>query len=492
MRALLAALLAALALEGAWRGVEYADCRRRAHPDADAFDLFVVGESTARGYPYDRDAMSLAAIVAARFGGVIGGRRLLAITVAESGQSILPQAAALERALACRDPRRPGAALIYTGHNDEGLARGESVLMRLERVLPRSRLLDAVSYFLEKNHPALRARTLDTWEFHLRRALAACRAAGVTPILATPVSDLTGVDPGIVERGASRDELAAAARRARSLEKAGRCAALDAFAAEDAVLHPGAAAYMDYRRARCLDRAGKRAEALPLYQSALDRADRSNFGRATSLQLARLRALARETGTPLADAEASLAPAVLRRRAGRFFTDAQHPDMSGYLILADVYARALASAFGEPLGAGWRTPAEAFAAMKCPASCQADALASGGWWLLTVSSNHPAPEDRLEAARRRFGEALALDPRNFSALLGSALAHEAARTGMMSDESALSWLGSMGLFFVGPRDLDDARFAEVLARLRAGGATTAALAALERARRDGLQSPHAH
>jgi hypothetical protein len=205
---LVLAALALLALPAAELAARLA--RRASCPpptDGPAFDLYAVGESTALGEPYNRDGFSLAGLVALRLGGSRDGLPIRVVSLAKGGQSIYPQARRLEDALRCRDRSRPGAALIYSGHNDAGPARGVSVLMAWERLFPRSALLEAAVYRLEEKVPALRARGPEHWLFHLRRAVRACKAAGVTPVLATPVSD-PRFDPCLQEPGAEPAALA--------------------------------------------------------------------------------------------------------------------------------------------------------------------------------------------------------------------------------------------------------------------------------------------
>ncbi|MDX6770859.1 MAG: GDSL-type esterase/lipase family protein [Elusimicrobiota bacterium] len=433
-RLLLAAALAApLAAEAALRAADRLACRAAA-PPGPGFDLYAVGESTAKGEPYDRHGFSLAALVAARLPGPVVRHEL-----ARGGQSIFPQSVALERALRCRDPRRPGAALIYSGHNDEGRRRGASLLMRWERFLPRSRLVEAVVYRIEEKVPALRARTLDTWSFHLRRVVAACRAAGVTPVLAVPVSD-ERVDPGLSEPGTDAAELAPLAEAP--------CGALEGLAASAG---PYRRPYLLWRRARCAEAAGDAASAAAFYREARDTADNRSFGRATTAQVAALRALAAEEGVALADAQAAFAA-----RRG-LFADAQHPNMDGYLLLADAYARALGATAPGPKDA-----AAAFAAFACGADCRAEALADAGWFWLTVSVGHAAPAPRLAAARGRFTEALALAPGLYAARLGRALAE---RPDLLARPEEVARLGRLGLFFRRGEEPDESARAELAAVL---------------------------
>lgn len=332
------------------------------------FDLYVAGESTALGTPYHRDGFSLAALVLRRGDGRLSGLSPRVVELAKAGQSLYPQSVALEKALRCRDRSRPGAVVLYTGHNDEGTARGASWLMKL----PRSRLFEALHYRLEENVPALRVRTFDTWAFHLRRVLEAARDAGTTVVLTVPVSD-------------PREPASA------------------------------------------------------------------SFGRATPAQRDHIRALAAERSLPLVDLEAAF--------AGRpdLFIDAQHPSMTGYLLLADAWARALGQTAPGP-----RDAAAAFAAFGCGPRCQAQALTEAGWWWLSTSVGQDPPERRLAAAKERFASALKLDRDLYGARLGLALA---SRPDVLASPEKVAQLGRLQVFYDRAGELDDAARAELAALL---------------------------
>lgn len=431
------ALLAPAAAELALRAADRPRCAAR--PAQPGFDLYAVGESTALGEPYDHDGFSLAALVSARLGGTLKGLPIRVENLAQGGQSIYPQARRLEEALRCRDASRPGAALIYSGHNDAGPSQGWSLLMAWERVLPRSRLLEAAVYALEERVPALRARGLEHWLFHLRRAVRACKAAGVTPVLATPVSD-PRADPGLQEPGTDAAELAPLAEAP--------CAELPAL---EKGAGPHRRPYLVWRRARCAEAAGRREEAAALYKEAADASLSPAFGRATAAQLAALRRLAAEEGVALADVEKDF--------EGRpeLFADVQHPSMAGYLLLAGAYGRAL----GEPAPPR-ETPEAVFERLGCGERCRARALNQAGWFFLTVSVGHAAPQPRLAAARGRFLQALRLDPGFYGARLGLALA---ARPELLADRAALDALGRAGVFFGRNEEPGPAERAELAALL---------------------------
>jgi hypothetical protein len=409
-----------------------------ASPAERAFDLYAVGESTALGEPYNRGGFSLAGLVAARLGGSREGLPIRVVNLAKGGQSIYPQARGLEDALRCRDRSRPGAALVYSGHNDAGPARGTSVLMAWERLFPRSALLEALVYRLEEKVPALRARGPEHWLFHLRRAVRACKEAGVTPVLATPVSD-PRFDPGLQEPGTEPAALAPLASVP--------CAELEALAASAG---PRRRPYLVWRRGRCAEAAGERAAALRFYKEAADGSTAASFGRASTAQLAALRRLAAEEGASLADVEADF-----EGKPG-LFADVQHPSMEGYLLLSAAYVRALGA---EPAP---MTAQGAFEAFGCGADCRAQALSQAGWFFLAVSVGEAAPAPRLAAARERFLQALALDRDLYPARLGLALAQSPE---LLSKPGSLEALGRHGVFFGRAGELDADARAELAALL---------------------------
>jgi len=78
------------------------------------------------------------------FGGVMAGRRLRVINVAERGVPLYAQSVAFERALAARNPAAPGVVLIMSGHNDPFVPTGdlEADLAYLQRLYARFTRVD--------------------------------------------------------------------------------------------------------------------------------------------------------------------------------------------------------------------------------------------------------------------------------------------------------------------------------------------------------------
>lgn len=411
-----------------------------------SFEVYVVGESTARGEPYGEKSAP-AALIADQFGGRIGGRDIRIITVAASGQSIYPQSVALERRLQSRDRRQPGVILIYSGHNDAGGRRDSPPAYdRLRRAATRrSALLRDLWYFLEKKYPPLRPRTMESWDYHLRRVIEMGLESGLTPILATLVSNVADIDPDLpidgVDQGEARrvleggDLLEAGRRREEAIRHYERACER----------HPRLRLYLKYRIARCQQALKRYALAKRLYQEVVDSGGWGNFGRATSPQNETIRALAKEYSVPVADVERLFAARSPHGLLGdSLFSDGQHPNIEGYRLLASAYAGEISKAFREPIR---RPLAGESNGMRLGRRELSQALVWSGRWLFSVASRQTYPQQRLAMARARFNSAHELEPDNFSAWMGLQLTDLARRSALLRDQEGLDWLGRHDLFY---------------------------------------------
>jgi len=469
---LLAAAFLALpaAAELLYRGCWAARSWLERDSDDKSFVLYSVGESTAAGEPYAPE-ITPAALVAGMFGGRIGGRGIRAVTVARSGESIYAQYAAFERALRFRG-RGPGAVFIYSAHNDATLKRGIPPFERLrEKFLSRSMLLRDLLFFAEKHLPVLRARTLDTYAHYLRGVVELSLEHGLTPILSTAVSDISGIDPGLFPgEGLTLEEIRAMLKKGLELEAGKRWREAVAYYAGRDGAHPRMRAYLRYRMARCLQAAGRHKEALRYYQEAVELPVWDNFGRARTAQNELIRGLAAGYRLPLADAAE-----IFSQRSphgitdGYLFIDGHHPNMRGYLLLAGGFAGRLSAVVKEPLRRNYSGPGEVFREFSCGAKCQASAFIASGRWLFTSAALHARPEERLGLARARFESALAADPGNFSALLGLGLAEAASRSDLLSQKEGIDWLAQHRLYYGGDYRVADEQLDDVIEKLSACG-----------------------
>lgn len=425
----LVALSGALLVEGGFRACLWTAARLRREVPPRSFELYAVGESTMAGVPYPRRAAP-PYLVKKILGGTVGKRTVAVVSTAAAGESIYPQAAAFERAIRARRRDDPGAVLIYAGHNDAAYDEATPAFERFrERWLYRSAVLRALSYGLEERFPALRVRSLGTYEYWLRRVVEGALASGLTPVLTVPASNLADMDPGTGD---------------------------------------GGAAYALYEKARALAAKGRWAEAAPLFRAAVDARAPDNFGRATSAQAEVVRRLAAEYRVPLVDADALFAQASAHGVPGSdLFVDGQHPDFRGYVLLARAYADAVATAAGGKVFEPMEWSPRLFDDLGVTKAEAALAQVEAGRWYFSVAARHGRPRERLDAAEERFRLAQAMDPGCASARVGLALT-AAARAPRFLDENA-DWLGARKLFYGAAYDLSPEDRAELGRRLRAAG-----------------------
>jgi tetratricopeptide (TPR) repeat protein len=172
-------------------------------------------------------------------------------------------------------------------------------------------------------------------------------------------------------------------------------------------------AFLRYARGRCLQAAGRDAEAWVAFESARD-ADQHPI-RAPARIHEILARLAREFDAVLVDPEPAFRSAAPHGLPGQdgFFVDYCHPDLQGHWLIADAVLRALARR-GIPAPApAWQfdaepTRAETEARMGLARDAQAGSLARRGLGVL-AQSYFQGEGGALDAARELFALALRTD-----------------------------------------------------------------------------------
>lgn len=427
------------------------------------FALYMVGESTAAGEPYD-PGITPSGLVTALFGGRLGGRNIREFNLAKPGESAYPQAVAFEHALRLRNAAEPGAVLVYTGNNDAGSTRGMPALEWLrENILSRSMLLRDLLFYAEKRFRFLGARTPDTYEYQLRRIVEMSLKSGLVPVLSTVPSNISDIDPGLFERPdiggihklapgqfrrpvMSGAEMRLILEKGRALEASGRAMGAVPYYSGQAGEHPPMRAYLTYRMGKSYQALGRYETAAQYYREAVDLGGPDNFHRATSLQNDFIRSLAKQYSIPLVDAVE-----IFKRNSPHglvgsgLFSDGHHPNIKGYLLLTGAYAEKLSGVFKEPLRRGFSSPEEVFKLFSYGRDKQAAALITSGRWLFNVAMRHVCPGQRLKMAGECFKKAILLEPDNFSAWLALGLAETAVRGALISGDETISWLAEQGL-----------------------------------------------
>ena len=388
--------------------------------DPDAFHLYIVGASTAQGVPYQ--PLSFGDMVFAMFEGTLEGRRIQVHNLARSGDTVYTQWVRFIQAVRARDTDIPGAVLIYAGHNDGsgGLDLVEiDASTRLERVIcDHSALGLATIYGVRRLLHRSAANGQDSYEYYLTAVMETAREAGLTPFVSTVISNVSDLEPNYITE--DREGVRRAIEAAGPQVAAGACEEAQRILTEALPEGRGRDAFGAYRTARCLEDRGRYPQALEAFWRAVELDPRTPFGRATPGQNALVTRLAREQEVPLVDAVAAFQRATPHGLVGgALFSDGQHPNLRGHLLLAVAFAEAIALQLDAPILRRFEGPEEVRAAF--PSDDPRFPALHGGSWLLASSLQHPWPEDRLRLAEARFREALEIDPDSFTGWMGLGL-----------------------------------------------------------------------
>ncbi len=379
-----------------------------------ALRLVVIGESSARGYPYN-PKLSIGQIVAWRLRGAVAQRRVELEILAEGGANLEGQYRKLAQI-----KYKPDALIVYCGHNEfwtrypwARRARPSSNWLEwTRRHSPLCRLIDEA---IDRNRvdappepslipPAIDWPACDAAEHAVRladfrrrleRILAFCKRLRTLPILVIPPANDDGWEPNrsVLPASATAAERAAVAH---SLESARSADADQAEAAYESLLSRWPQlAEGHFRLARILVKRGRLDDARRHFIAARE-AD-GFINRCPEAFQDVYRDLASEE-TILIDG-----PAVLRATSPHgmldysLFHDAHHPSFRGHLALASAVVQAL----HDRGSFGW--PAE-FAPDLDPAECAAHfSIDDGGWvgacaW--AVAAHRAAAKERHDPTER--------------------------------------------------------------------------------------------
>ena len=452
--------------------------------DTDAFEIVAIGGSTTAGQPYP--TLSFPTLVGHLLGGQVGERPVVVHNLARRGESIYPQAVALQRFVTGRDEEQPGVLLIYAGHN-ERIRPGDPDREQgyVERGWPdwlRDALApQALLHGLRRSGHLGRPESLRFYEDELRRVIRMARGAGLTPIVATVSSNMGGVEPNVPLEEAFPSEIRMVGER---LEAANDWEGARAHYAAALEAQPAFAALLAYRLARALLALGRDEEARRALRRGVDQDPQTTFGRASSALNERVRRAARDEGVALVDVEAAFEAASARGVIDQaLFIDGHHPNLRGMRVMAGAFAREVARIAGGRVAHVLDSDEAALALAGVGVEELALARLSAASWLISVSCLHPWPRDRLSLAEAHCRRALALEPGGFSATLGLALLQAIRRAGWLQDARRVETMGEWEIFHRARICLRPEALRQMMEDLRQAGIDTETLSALEEARR---------
>jgi tetratricopeptide (TPR) repeat protein len=335
----------------------------RANKAAGAFRIFVLGESSAQGFPFYNGG-SFPRMLEQRLKRTFPGREIEVVNMgltAVSSYTLLDLTGAVLQ-------HKPDAVLIYTGHNEYYGVMGAASTRSgaLTRLYMRARHLRTVQ-LLENVFAGIagglgggadRPRTMmeimaagksvplgsgvdrrgaAQFADNLGRILAQLRQAGVPVLVGTLASNERDQAPFISAVASRTDSTAWGAHYTRAtaaLQRGDTAAALAAL--DQAVRMDDVAASARYARARILDARGRHAEARAEYLAAKDR-DQLRF-RAPEAFNRIIREQAARHGATVVDVQARLAAASPGGIIGNnVMMEHLHPNVEGYFLIADAF-----------------------------------------------------------------------------------------------------------------------------------------------------------
>jgi tetratricopeptide (TPR) repeat protein len=309
-----------------------------ATPERDAFNLYVLGGSTADGVPYDV-AFDLGKLTAYLFGGEIGGRKIVVTTLARSGKETseaLEDAREISRFKHAPDT---AAAILYSGDNEFLKYSARPNLMHSDR-----RLFDVPVVPSEKREQIMR-----DYDAHVREIGRLLHGAGVELIVCTGGINIGDREPNrsVLDDPKNEPRVSelldrADARLAEGDRDGDRDAARNAALVElrSALALEPHFAWTHKRAGDVLRSLGRIDEARVEYQAAMDW-DGAPLSFTTPINQT-VRDVARELDLPLADLEPAFRAAAKDGLPGYdLFWDNCHPTLEGFLIMAKGIAGAI-------------------------------------------------------------------------------------------------------------------------------------------------------
>lgn len=398
-----------------------------------AFDLYAIGGSSALGMPYPVE-ISFPSLTSKMFDEKIGGRAIAVHNLARLGDSIYPEALRLRRNIKYRDRSLPATVLIYSGHNEKfsrpasltGAFRFWQALK--EKWIYRSLLLSDAICLVERRLRLRGLRDMRTYEFYLRRSIEEAQDAGAVPILSTVIGNVSGLEPQISAPGITQDQIASLIAQGLSLEKKGAYRQAVAYYSGLSRRMAPLAPLLFYRIGRCHQSLGEFEAARKYYWDAIEADPKADYGRATARQNDLIRDLAKEYSLPLVDAVKLFEARSAHGLVGNdLFVDINHPNMTGYLMLAHGFARAVSERFRHPLSSGIKTPEDAYSMTPDGKKWPAHEYIWSGIWHTAYAYGHPCPISSLRFAEESYKKALRLRPDHYWSWVGLGLV-QAARS----------------------------------------------------------------
>ncbi len=347
----------------------------RAVKAANAYRIFVLGESTTAGYPYMYNG-SMSKMLYQRLLDYFPEREIEVVNLAMPAINSFSLLNMTKEALA----QKPDALMIYCGHNEfygalgagstESLGRWRVMInlyLRLQQFKIMLFLRDQLETVKKWFHSSLRAeskpnntlmeqmvanqeiryqgevyqRARKFFKANLNDIIVAAKQQGVRVIVSNLVSNVRDLKPFVSMYAPATDRTA----YQRELERGAKLAASGNFSGALAIYdslrhHDESPAMLYFQIGRCLEAMGNFSEARSAYEKARD-LDGLRFRASADFNVA-LQEVAQATGAVLVDVESAFEQASPNGLIGKnLMLEHVHPNLAGYFIMGRKLCQAM-------------------------------------------------------------------------------------------------------------------------------------------------------
>jgi tetratricopeptide (TPR) repeat protein len=409
---------------------------RAAGVSSETFNIYYFGGSSMQGEPYP-PSLSIPALVSYLFDGKLLDKPIRSVNLAGSGRDIEYNLIRMQTIAEHPTAFHPSLFVVYSGHNEflkyerpyssppvVTLARYSKLVEFMMRALDRYDLtIDDRRLFDEPlMNDAQFNSVLDAYGGTVTSMVEAAKSIDIPILLSTVAGNYADWQPNrssSCRREEDHPELIRLMEAATEAERAEDLRLAAQYYAKAVDLCPGFAEAI-FRQARLYRRLGQNDEAWKLFQKAVD-SDGMPL-RASSRQNDFIRGLPANSHLILIDVVQGLRAQTPDGLIGdNLMIDGHHPNLSGYLEIAKMFARGVHDHFGVTGNLREPTAAEVAEQLGFDGSAQLAVLVSRGRWMTRMATWRYDPAERFARARDNFMKASRIDPDSYKPDLGLAI-----------------------------------------------------------------------
>lgn len=393
-------------------GIIYKNIYRIIDKNNKNYYIYMLGGSTAAGEPYG-PTITAAKIVKYMFDGTINGKEIKIIQIAKPGQPVEYNYWRLYKELFFR-PKKNGAILLYSGINDV-VGRPDANNIPKSWIVPKSLILLRLRFLFEHQIEKpinvlnfLNSDTIEYYRFFFRRIIKLGLSYDLHTVVSTLVANFSDFDPETPLLD-WYPEWIAIINRAKMLEGSKMYnEALELYQEIENKYDDDNDSYIKYKIGKCYENLKEFTKAKEYYWMAVEKRDprRPNFWQNKLIE-----DLSKEYNIGFADTYRYYEQATPNGLIGyNLIMDAHHPNLKGYILMAQAFADELERITGETIKRGNPTETDIIRYFKFNSGNEFDVYFSRFLWLCGHSEFAAEPEERIKKAEEYMEKAKDLFP----------------------------------------------------------------------------------